>query len=51
MEKKASSKLSAEFVHFLATGRPSSLLHKYLEMHLTKRVILNNNIFLLTLLY
>ncbi|RGB27303.1 anaphase-promoting complex, cyclosome, subunit 4-domain-containing protein [Rhizophagus diaphanus] len=26
-----------EFVHFLATGRPSSLLHKYLEMHLTKR--------------
>ncbi|GES87459.1 anaphase-promoting complex subunit 4-like [Rhizophagus clarus] len=37
LENDANSKLSAEFVHFLATGRPSSLLHKYLEMHLTKR--------------
>ncbi|CAG8617169.1 16878_t:CDS:10 [Funneliformis mosseae] len=36
-ESNANSKLSAEFIHYLASGKPSSLLHKYLEMHLTKR--------------
>ncbi|CAG8778811.1 12580_t:CDS:2, partial [Racocetra persica] len=36
---EAKSKLSAEFVRLLATGKPSNLLDEYIESHLTKRAL------------